>query len=198
MFTAAAALAPAASSAEATLASQCVHTLRSEQADAVGDDLRRASVMTWFLATAARIDRKDEQFLARFQKLSREHPQIYPPQAVLPPLSLCQTAFPIAFKADAVLLPTPPKDRNSLCFTIGSLFFGLATGHADATGDAQPQARADRVMNHYLAAVSRDLAQSDQGKDVTAIQKLMNQRLEESLDFGNAQIISETCFATIK
>lgn len=197
LFAAIAVMAPAATAADATLASQCVHTLRSDAADVVGDDLRRASVITWFMGTATRNDRKDESFLSRFQTISSNYPKIYPPQAVLPPVPLCQTAFPVAFKSDGVALPTKAEDRNSLCFTMGSLFFGLATGHAKATGDAEPQTRASRVMNHYLAAVSRDLEAGGRGSDMFAIQKLMDGQLEEALDFGNPQIISEACFSAI-
>jgi hypothetical protein len=197
LLVAAAAFNPAAGDSGGKLASQCVHSMRSDAADAVGDDLRRASVMTWFMGATARHDRGNETFLARFQTLGRDYPKYYPETPTPPPVADCQAAYPVAFKSGDVTLPANTGERNAMCFVIGSLYFGLAKGHADATGDKDPLARAERVMNHFMTATLRDMDAAGDSNANAKMAAILSQRLEQALDLGNPQIISEACFNAI-
>jgi hypothetical protein len=175
---------------------QCGRLAMVDMPDDHDAKLTRVAETSWFMAQAALLEAGPDGLVGAMRRMLTTHFSAKASTAGTQP-AVCRSIFPQAYSADAAALPTDKGQRNMLCFAIGSLYFGMAKAHSEATGDARPLRLAEQVQNHFLGQLMESDAKNLQLSDQAAMMRMMGQRIADSLALGNPEVVAKKCAATI-
>jgi hypothetical protein len=177
----------------------CAYAVSATAGDKADMILLSAQV-SYYAMHAARADLRGKSFFDRVSEIAGTMPQAagtVSPTAFPTMLPACDKQYPLARATAAVRLPQDPFARDMMCMSVLSVMLGAAQA-AEEDGDAKPLTRIQPLFDGYMGRLTDERSKAAGLTDTASIAAAMGKAASDSLELGNAEMVTGACEAALK